>query len=70
MEAKAFSVREFEQRHKLGHTKTAEEIKTGRLATYKVGRRRFISVRAAEEWQQRLESENTQAIQCRAGSAT
>lgn len=69
MESNAFSVKEFEQRHRLGHTKAAEEIKSGRLVTYKVGRRRFISVRAAEEWQQRLESENTQAIQSRAGAA-
>ena len=59
---KAFTVKEFEQTHKIGHTKACEEIKSGRLASYKVGRRRYISDRAAEEWQRNLEAENANLV--------
>jgi len=52
-----YTVKEFEQKFKLGHTKTYEEINCGRLATYRVGRRRFISGRAAAAWQLNLEAE-------------
>ena len=57
MDKKAFSVKEFEQAHDVGHTKTCEEIKSGRLVSYKLGRRRYISTHAAADWQRRLESE-------------
>jgi hypothetical protein len=54
---KAYTVNQFIDAHNLGRTKTYEEIDSGRLVTYKVGRRRFISDRAADEWQRRLEAE-------------
>lgn len=53
-----YTVKEFEQKFKLGHTKTYEEIDSGRLATYRVGRRRYVSAHAAADWQRRLEAES------------
>jgi hypothetical protein len=53
----AFTIAEFSDTFKVGRTSTYEEIATGRLATYKVGRRRYISTHAAAEWQRRLEAE-------------
>ena len=58
MNQKAYTVNQFIDAHKLGRTKTYEEIDSGRLATYKVGRRRFISDRAADEWQRCREEES------------
>lgn len=52
----ALSVDEFEKAYHVGHTKACEEIKSGRLQSYKLGRRRYISRRAAEEWQRTLEA--------------
>lgn len=52
----AFTVSEFCDAYGLGRTRLFEEIKSGRLLTYTVGRRRFISVSAAELWQRRLEA--------------
>jgi hypothetical protein len=52
---KAFSVNEFLDAFKIGRTRAYEEIASGRLVTYRVGRRRYISARAAEEWQRKLE---------------
>lgn len=56
-----FTINQFISTFKLGRTKTYEEIESGRLATYKVGRNRYISGRAAEEWQRRLEGETSGA---------
>jgi Helix-turn-helix domain len=53
----AYTVEGFISATKVGRTKAYEEIASGRLATYKVGRRRYISVRAIAEWQKRLEHE-------------
>ena len=58
MDEKAFTVKGFEQAHKVGHTKACEEIKSGRLVSYKLGRRRYISAHAAADWQRRLEAES------------
>jgi hypothetical protein len=55
----AFTVKQFENSYKVGHTKTCEEIKSGRLRSYKLGGRRYISASAAEEWQRRLEAETS-----------
>ena len=52
-----YTIDEFKKTFKIGHTKTFEEIKTGRLQTYNVGRRRFISGHAADDWQRRLEQD-------------
>ena len=54
---KAYTVQEFLLEFKVGRTTAYEEIGSGRLATYKVGRRRYISAHAATEWQKRLEAE-------------
>lgn len=52
-----FTVNQFISTFKLGRTRTYEEIDSGRLVTYKVGRNRYISGSAAEQWQRRLEAE-------------
>ncbi len=57
----AFTIPEFISHLKIGRTKTYEEIASGRLETYKVGRRRYISARAAADWQRRLEVETSGA---------
>lgn len=54
-----FTVPQFIAAYKVGRTKTYEEIESGRLTTYKVGRNRYISSRAASEWQYRLETESS-----------
>ncbi len=54
--AQALTVDEFTRAYKVGRTKTYEEIESGRLATYSVGRNRYISGRAAEQWQRNLEA--------------
>ena len=56
---KAYTVQEFLLEFKVGRTTAYEEIGSGRLATYKVGRRRYISAHAATEWQKRLEAETS-----------
>lgn len=57
--SKAFSVHDFGKTYGVGHTKVFEEIKSGRLKTYKVGRRRYISEHAADAWQRQLEAETS-----------
>jgi hypothetical protein len=59
MSDRAFTIPQFLANYKVGRTRTYEEIESGRLATYKVGRRRYISARAAEEWQRQLEQAET-----------
>jgi len=54
--AQAFTIPQFIDTFKVGRTRAYEEIASGRLATYKVGRRRYISAHAAAEWQRKLES--------------
>lgn len=60
MTQQAFTIPEFISHFKVGRTSTYEEIGTGRLSTYKVGRRRYISAHAAAEWQRKLEAETNQ----------
>lgn len=57
MTEQAYTLEQFVSTYKVGRTKAFDEIATGRLATYKVGRRRYISARAAAEWQQKLEAD-------------
>lgn len=57
MTQQAFTIPEFIGTFKVGRTTTYEEIGSGRLATYKVGRRRYISAHAATDWQRKLEAE-------------
>ncbi len=57
MNEQTYTVNQFIDAFKVGRTTTYEEIKSGRLATYKVGKRRYVSSRAATDWQRRLEAE-------------
>ncbi|MEJ8838398.1 hypothetical protein [Ramlibacter sp. AN1133] len=57
MTEQAYTLKEFAKTHKIGKTKTYEEINAGRLQVYKVGTRTYVSTRAAQEWQRRLEEE-------------
>ena len=52
----AFTIKQFIETFGVGRTVTYEEIQSGRLKTYKLGRRRYISRQAADSWQQRLEA--------------
>lgn len=61
MTQQAFTIPEFIGHFKVGRTSAYEEIGSGRLKTYKVGRRRYISAHAAAEWQKRLEAETSSA---------
>jgi hypothetical protein len=65
----AYTVPEFETAYNVGHTKAYEEIGSGRLVSYKVGRNRYISVRAAVDWQHRLEAETNPQLEASARSA-
>ncbi|MCB2001697.1 MAG: hypothetical protein KDH93_19180 [Rhodoferax sp.] len=58
--SEAFTIAEYEKAYKIGHTKVAELIKSGELITYKIGRRRYVSRRAAQELQERLEGRPAQ----------
>ena len=63
MNEKTYTVNQLLSEFKIGRTKAYEEITTGRLATYNVGRRRFISAHAAVEWQRKLEEQaNIEAL--------
>ena len=53
----AYSIEEFAAIYGVGRTSVFEEISSGRLRTYKVGRRRYISAEAAAEWQRAREAE-------------
>ena len=57
MNEQTYTIPQFIDTFKVGRTTTYEEIGSGRLPTYKVGRRRYISARAASDWQRRLETE-------------
>lgn len=46
----ALSIEEFRQAMHLGRTQVFEEIKTGRLAAKKVGRRTIITWEEAQRW--------------------
>lgn len=59
MTEQAYTLEQFVSTYKVGRTKAFDEIATGRLATYKVGRRRYISAHAAAEWQRKLEAETS-----------
>jgi hypothetical protein len=58
MTKQAYTVAEFEAAYHVGHTKTCEEIGNGNLMSYKLGRRRYISVRSAQLWQTNLEAKS------------
>lgn len=53
----AFRISQFCRAHAIGRSKTYQEIKKGRLQTYKVGRSTYISKDAAEAWMTLCQSE-------------
>ena len=53
----AHSVEGFAKAHTVGRTLVYQEIKTGRLRTFLVGKRRLISFEAAAEWRRKREEE-------------
>lgn len=59
MTQQAFTIPEFLGHFKVGRTTAYQEIGSGRLPTYKLGRRRYISAHAATEWQRKLEAETS-----------
>jgi len=63
MNEQAFTVPQFIASFKVSRTKTYDEIGAGRLASYQVGRRRYISASAAADWQKRLETECAKTLQ-------
>lgn len=56
----AYSIPQFCDAYGVGRTQVFEEIKAGRLKSYKVGRRRYVSAAAAGEWQRAREAETSQ----------
>lgn len=58
-DVKALTIEQWAGRYNVGRTRAFEEIKSGRLKTYTVGRRRYISVAAADAWQRDREAEAT-----------
>ncbi len=64
MEKLAFSVSETAKILGLGYVKTYEEIRTGRLRTFRVGRRRLCSAAAIQRYIERQEAAERQAKAC------
>ena len=54
-EPDARSVKEFRAAHGISHSQVYEEIRTGRLVSMLVGKRRLISREAAASWRRRME---------------
>ena len=51
---KAYSLTEFARQNSIGLTTVRGEIKAGRLAARKIGRRTIITAEDAKAWQERL----------------
>lgn len=47
---RTYTIPQFVAFYGVGRTRVFEEINSGRLKTYKVGRRRYISATAAAQW--------------------
>lgn len=56
--AKSLTIAEWCAVRRVGRTRAFEEISTGRLRTYRVGRRRYISAEADAQWQRDREAES------------
>ncbi len=52
---KAFDILEFCEAYRVGRSTAYEEIRTGRLTIFKVGKLTRISVEAAENWRRQQE---------------
>ena len=58
---RALSIEQFAGIYGVGRTRAFEEIKAGRLTSYTVGRRRYVSRAAADQWQRDREIEANSA---------
>ena len=58
---RALSVEQFASLYGVGRTTVFAEIASDRLKTYRVGRRRYISLAAADQWQRDREIEANSA---------
>lgn len=56
--AKSLTIAEWCAVRRVGRTRAFEEISSGRLRTYKVGRRRYISSEADAQWARDREAES------------
>ncbi len=61
-EREAFDIRAFAKAYGISRSQVYLEIKSGRLAIFKVGRRTLISRDAAEAWRQALERERARSL--------
>ena len=52
----ALSMKVAEEAIDVGHTQMYKEVNSGRLKTYKVGRRRYTTLEWLREWQQLMAS--------------
>lgn len=59
--AGAFSIAEFCRAYSISRSTAYTQIRSGRLATFKCGRRRLVSVSAAEAWRGAHEAETAAA---------
>jgi len=62
IEKAAFSVTEFMERHGIERHKFYDEVKSGRLRTYMLGRKRMVSRKVADEWQAQIEMTGEQPV--------
>lgn len=58
-EPRALTIAEFAARHGIARSRVYVELSSGRLAGYKLGKRRMISIAAADLWQSEREHDNT-----------
>ena len=52
----ALTMKQAEKAAEIGHTQLYKEVNSGRLKTYKVGRRRYTTPEWLREWQQSMAS--------------
>ena len=50
----ALTMKQAEKAAEIGHTQLYKEVNSGRLKTYKVGRRRYTTPEWLREWQQAM----------------
>ena len=68
LEHQAYDIRTFAKAYGISRSQAYLEIKSGRLAIFKVGRRTLISRDAAEIWRRRLEEERARSLHAPADS--
>ena len=68
--AGAYSVELFADEHGISRSQSYEEIKTGRLRSMLVGRRRLISTEAAADWRKLMEAKAKAAAEAVKEEAT